>query len=61
MASHWKVTVLPTPTTWFRGLTTNTGGTGGQPRKRSAGQQTLRARADLVTKLLETLNARKSD
>lgn len=35
VASHWKVTVLPTATTWFRGLTTNAGGTGEQPRVRS--------------------------
>lgn len=37
VASHWKVTVLPTPTTWFLGLTTNTGGTGAQPGRN--GQQ----------------------
>ena len=30
VASHWKVTVLPTPTTWFLGRTTKAGGTGGQ-------------------------------
>lgn len=30
VASHWKVTVLPTATTWFLGRTTNTGGTTGQ-------------------------------
>lgn len=34
VASHWKVTVLPTPTTWFLGLTTNVGGTAGQSSKK---------------------------
>lgn len=38
VASHWKVTVLPTPTTWFLGLTTKAGGTGGQPRGRVSQQ-----------------------
>lgn len=27
VASHWKVTVRPNPTTWFLGRTANTGGT----------------------------------
>lgn len=51
VASHWKVTVLPTPTTWFLGLTTKAGGTGGQPQGRVSQQKKKHPRGYLLSEL----------
>lgn len=48
VASHWKVTVLPTPTTWFLGLTTKAGGTGGQPRGRVSQPNRLKNNSERI-------------